>query len=293
MDALRQKIDAVRGIFEAEGMTARVVRAFRAVVLGLYVRCGRHDLFWRKATCTPYEILVSEVMLQQTQVERVTAKYVAFLAHFPSVGALAAAPTAAVLKVWSGLGYNRRALSLKRAAEVLVKEHASVLPRDEISLQKLPGVGPYTAAAVRAFAYDMPGVVLETNIRALFLYVFFSARSDKVTDTELIPYIEKTLPHKNPRVWYWACMDAGAVLKRMVPNPSRRSSMHVRQKKFHGSLRQVRGGILRLLHAQGTVTALAVCALYAGREEQVDTALRQLVAEGFICAGRRGYRLVA
>lgn len=185
-------------------------------------------------------------MLQQTQTERVSAYYPKFLARFPDIRTLAGAPFRAVLEVWRGLGYNRRAFFLKRCAEEVVLRHDGVLPKDIEGLLSLPGIGPYTARAVLTFAFNQPHVFIETNIRAVYLHHFFPNR-DGVSDREIVPLIEETLDRENPRNWYYALMDYGVHLKSVFPNPSRRSVHHTKQSRFLGSCRQIRGAILRVL----------------------------------------------
>ena len=189
------------------------------------------DLPWRR-TRDPYAVLLSEVMLQQTQVSRVVPRYDAWLADFPTLDALAAAPLEAVLRAWQGLGYNRRAIALKRTAEQVVSSHDASLPADEAALRALPGIGPATAAGVLAFAFDLPSVYLETNVRAVFLHELF-ADSDSVADREITPLVKAAVEEAgrqgiSARDWYYALLDYGAHLKRTVPNPSRRSAHHTR-----------------------------------------------------------------
>lgn len=229
-------------------------RAFRATVWEYWKKDGRHDLPWRKTT-DPYKILVSEVMLQQTQVPRVIEKYKEFLRAFPNVRRLAQAPLSDVLKVWSGMGYNRRAKYLRNAAEVIVRGYGGRVPKAAIVLRKLPGVGPYTAGAVRVFAFNEPDTLIETNIRAAFIHHFFSyppIHYDRgvlgdIRDTDILPIAEKMAERQDPREWHWALMDYGAHIKKLHGNPARRSAHYTRQSKFEGSLRQVRGEILRQL----------------------------------------------
>ncbi len=227
---------------ESEGTLA----AFRSLILGYYEAWGR-DLPWRRTT-DPYGIVVSEVMLQQTQVERALGRWERFLDRFPGFEALAAAPLAEVLSEWLGLGYNRRAANLKRLAEAVVAEHGGELPQDPVALRRLPGLGPATAASVSVFAFGTPVAFIETNIRAVFLHVFFEDR-DGVADRKIAPIAEASLLVADARRWHWALMDYGVELKRTVPNPSRRSVHHVRQPAFEGSRRQLRGRVLRVLLA--------------------------------------------
>ncbi|MBN2539702.1 MAG: A/G-specific adenine glycosylase [Deltaproteobacteria bacterium] len=223
-------------------LTARRAATFRTTVYDYYERHGR-SFPWRETT-DPYRILVSEVMLQQTQAPRVLLKYEEFVHLFPDVSTLATASLHDVLGAWQGLGYNRRALSLKQSAERIVILHGGIVPRDEDSLVSLPGVGPATARGVRAFAFNEPVVLIETNIRAVFIHHFFP-REETVADSNLRPLIEKTLDRSNPRRWYNALMDYGTFLKKAHANPARRSAHHQIQSPFEGSIRQIRGAILR------------------------------------------------
>ncbi len=222
--------------------------AFQRWVLAFFAQHGRHDLPWR-TTFDPYHVLVSELMLQQTQVERVKPKFANWLQQFPDLARLAAASPAQVITAWQGLGYNRRGLNLQRAAQMVMAEFGGQLPTSEKDLQRLPGVGPYTAAAIAAFAFNQPSLVIETNIRTVYLYHFFPGQ-DQVSDQDLLPLIASTLDTDQPRHWYSALMDYGTYLKTVVPNPSRRSRHHTPQSKFQGSRRQVRGQILKHLTNQ-------------------------------------------
>ena len=219
-------------------------RAFRNTVLRYWKNAGRHHLPWRK-THNPYRVMVSEIMLQQTQVDRVIPYYEKFLKKFPTVRSLAKAPLSDVLRVWSGLGYNRRAKFLHMAARAIVEKHKGVMPKEYDELLALPGIGEYTAKAIRVFAYNEREVLIETNVRSVFLHHFFQKRK-KVDDKEIRPYIDISL-YKEPRVWYAALMDYGAYLKQMHPNPSRKSKHHVKQSVFDGSNRQLRGALIRRL----------------------------------------------
>jgi A/G-specific adenine glycosylase len=218
------------------------VRAFQNKVLGHYEQYGR-DLPWRKRV-NPYRVLVSEIMLQQTQVERVIEKYKEFLAVFPDFAALANAPLPKLLSRWSGLGYNRRALALKALAQKVVEEHRGRLPSDLEQLLALPGIGKYTAGAVMAFAFNKPVVFMDTNIRRVYIHEFFQDQ-EGVRDDQLMPLVERTLDAADPRTWYNALMDYGTVLKQQHANPNRRSAHYTRQSPFENSNRQVRGRILK------------------------------------------------
>ncbi len=253
---------------------------FKRIVRSYWRRHGRHDLPWRK-TENPYHILVSEIMLQQTQVSRVIDAYRSFLKMFPSFRVLARATSADVLRVWQGLGYNRRALMLQRCAIEVVKHHKGALPNTYEALCALPGIGPYTAGAILAFAFNIPRAMIETNIRRVYLHHFFP-RGRNVPDTRLIPIIERTLDRKNPRAWYSALMDYGAWLATQMKNPNTRSKHYMRQSKFDGSDRQIRGAIVRLLVAQARMAQSDLVAELALDAERVDSVLRKLEGEQLI-----------
>ncbi|MBV9349402.1 MAG: hypothetical protein JO026_01495, partial [Patescibacteria group bacterium] len=224
---------------------SRSKEAFRKTVYLHYRKKGRHSLPWRK-TKDPYRILVSEMMLQQTQVDRVLPKYRTFLKKFPDMHALAEAPLGSVLKEWQGLGYNRRAKFLHDAAKEIMKTYRGRFPKTHGELVGLPGIGTYTASAIRAFAWNEPEIFIETNIRTAFIHYFFTKRHN-IRDAELAALLATTLDKKNPREWHYALMDYGAFIKKNEGNASRRSAHHAKQEPFKGSDREVRGAILRLL----------------------------------------------
>ena len=212
------------------------------------------DLPWRNIDDS-YAVLVSEVMLQQTQVVRVCDFWPRFMAAFPTVDALAAASTGDVLEMWQGLGYNRRALALKRACDICSEKHGGALPDDQEGLIALPGIGPATAAGVVAFAYNRPSVYIETNVRSVFLHHLFPDE-EGVTDKRIEPYVRDTCPEQGARAWYYALLDYGAHLKSTGENPSRRSAHYARQSAFAGSRREKRSFILKcVLGSDGGVTA--------------------------------------
>ncbi|MCX8007839.1 MAG: A/G-specific adenine glycosylase [Coriobacteriia bacterium] len=266
----------------------QALRQFREAVLEHYRQHGR-DLPWR-STRDPYAILVSEVMLQQTQVSRVVPKYEEFLRAFPTVQALADAPLAEVLRVWSGLGYNRRAKALHEAARKILEEHGGTVPCSYAELRMLPGVGHATAAQVLAFAYGVPVPYLETNIRAALIHWFFPGR-EAVTDRELMPLAEAVLDREDPRVWHYAIMDYGAALKRRVPNPSRRSAHHAKQKPFAGSMREARGAVLRVLARRERASVEEIAVESGIHARRIRAAAAALVREGLVVRAGRGWRL--
>ncbi len=248
------------------------------------------ELSWRNVD-DAYAVLVSEVMLQQTQVARVERYWPRWMAAFPTIDALASADTATVLEMWQGLGYNRRALALKRACETCSAERGGTLPDTVEELMVLPGIGPATAAGVVAFAYDRPSVYIETNVRSVFLHELFP-ESDGVSDKELTPFVADVCPAFDVRGWYYALLDYGAHLKTQVANPSRRSKHYARQGKFEGSRREKRSFLLRqVLDSPEGINVEDLGVLFDEYEREagrgaVDRALFEslvddLVSEGF------------
>jgi A/G-specific adenine glycosylase len=270
-------------------MLINAASAFRHAVYGYYRRCGRHDLPWRETT-DPYRVLISELMLQQTQVPRVIEKYSSFIRCFPDFAALAKASLGQVLKEWQGLGYNRRAIAVKKIAEIVQRDFAGKLPQDKEILVKLPGIGAYTAAAIGAFVFNQPTVFIETNIRAVFIHTFFNDRTN-VSDKEIVPLIEQMLDRKNPRKWYWALMDYGVMLKKEFANPARRSSHHKKQSRFEGSNRQLRGRILKLLTVSDGLTKAAIAKSLNADPAKIEMNLADLEHEGFVKYVGRRYRI--
>jgi A/G-specific adenine glycosylase len=218
---------------------------FQEFILDWYEKCGRHDLPWRQSY-DPYRILVSELMLQQTQVQRVIPKYDAFITRYPTIKKLAKASLGDVLCLWQRLGYNRRAKFLLQCAQTVVHEHGGVFPTEYDVLIRLPGIGPYTASAICAFAYNQPVELIETNVRQVYIHHFFKMR-DEVTDKEILILVQKTLPPAQARDWYAAVMDYGTNLKSLYGNNTRKVKGYKKQTKFKGSNREVRGAIIRLL----------------------------------------------
>lgn len=255
------------------------IKDFKKVVMEYYMQ-SRRDLPWRR-TKNPYHILVSEIMLQQTQVDRVLPKYQEFLRRFPTVRALANASTADVLKMWQGLGYNRRALALKKAAEKIITDFNGIVPRTLEHLVQLPGIGPYTAAAVCAFAYNQPHPMMETNIRTVLLHHFFP-RAVRVADDKLLSVLKTTLDRENPREWYWALMDYGSHLKKITINPTRRSALYRKQSPFRNSNRYLRGQILKLLAEKSPQTKSALARQVTYPSSRVSATLTQLANEKLI-----------
>lgn len=250
----------------------RLVRELKS----FYKQHGRGHLPWRK-TRDPYKILVSEVMLQQTQVDRVVPYYTAFIKKFPTPQALARARLPEVLRAWQGLGYNRRAKYLHEAAKVLAKE--------QFAGQRLPGVGPYTRGAVLAFALNRSEVFVETNIRTVIFYHL--GKGKVMSDAELLPIVGGLLAtaKMHPREFYAAMMDYGAHLKRRGIKLNARSKHYAKQSAFKGSARQLRGAIVRQLLESPATRAQLIKNLRRSAGE-VDRELERLGKEKLI--KRRG-----
>jgi A/G-specific adenine glycosylase len=220
-------------------------------------------------------------MLQQTQVARVQERYTGFVTRFPDFASLHAAPVEELLREWQGLGYNRRALALKKTASLIMNEWNGILPDDETSLCSLPGIGKATAAAVLAFAFGKPSVLIETNIRRVFIHCYFKDRAS-VPDKEILPLVGETLDRRNPRDWYYALMDYGSYLGKTRDNPNKRSTQYKKQSPFEGSVRQVRGRILSYLVRNGNTLTRDIYSEIDLPPERIDPVLASLAAEGFI-----------
>jgi A/G-specific adenine glycosylase len=225
--------------------------------------------------------MVSEMMLQQTQVDRVRGKYSEFLKKFPSFKSLARASSRAVLRMWQGLGYNRRALALHRLAKIVVEKHRGKLPHTPETLIELPGIGPATAGSIAAFAFNIPAIFIETNIRRAIIHHFFPRRR-RVFEKEIIAVAEAALDKRRPREWYWALMDYGSMLGKAIENPNRRSAQYRVQSRFAGSDRELRGCIVRVLTEKSRAPLAALRAFAGGSEARLRKALSALEREGFL-----------
>lgn len=257
----------------------------------LYYENHKRLFPWRESS-DPYHILVSEYMLQQTQTERVVPKYLSFLKQFPNVDSLARARRRDVLALWSGLGYNRRAVALHNAAKMLTD---GIVPQTKEDLLTLPGVGEYTAGAVLAFAYDEPVVIIETNIRTVIFHHCVQGRKE-IADDAVYSFVEKMLRCAiergiSPRVFYSAMMDYGSYLKLSGVRMNSRSRHYVKQKKFDGSVRQARGTLLRFfVVADEGVSGENLQYLEVQR---IKEGLAGLVADGLVEKRGKYYYLVS
>ena len=254
-------------------MSEQNIKNFQQAIWDFY-KTNRRDFPWRETT-DPYKILVSEIMLQQTQTDRVIRYYEKWLKRFPDFKTLAAATFSEIYPYWQGLGYNRRGLNLQKVAQKAVLEYRGTLPKEVDLLEEFPGIGPYTARAVSIFSFNTPVACIETNIRRVFIHHFFpesrnhaeinvqtrarpalpdrpspELRGKKIDDEEILKIAERALPAGKAREWHWALMDYGTHLKSQVPNPNRRHKNYRIQPKFEGSLRQIRGAALRILSGE-------------------------------------------
>lgn len=233
---------------------------------------------WREDT-RPYYVLVSELMLQQTQVERVIPRFQAFIAAFPSERVLAAASLADVLRQWQGLGYNRRAKFLHEAAKMIQREYGGVFPSGAGDLLKLPGVGKNTAGAIQAYAFNQPSIFIETNVRTVYFYHFFTER-DVVTDAEIREKLAETIDHEHPRQWYWSLMDYGTYLKSHGVRNVSQSKHYLKQPPLKGSVREVRGQIVREL-AEGDYSEVTLRYRITS-DDRFTLALDGLIRDGLV-----------
>lgn len=243
-----------------------------------YRQNGR-EMPWREDPA-PYKVLVSELMLQQTQATRVIPKFEAFIYTCPDFASLAGKTLGDVLTLWSGLGYNRRAKFLHQTAQLVISDHDGVLPDTLPELVRLPGIGKNTAGAILAYAYNQPVVFVETNIRTVYFHHFYPESHELVGDRELEALVELTLDRENPREWYWALMDYGTYLKKTAGGRLDTSRHYVKQSALKGSLREMRGRILKAL-VEG-VSMEADLRKKVRADERFEPALSSLLSEGFI-----------
>lgn len=261
-------------------MVCQSINDFKKTIWQYYAQHGRH-FDWRGVD-DPYKVFISEVMLQQTQTARVAVKYPAFIARFPDFESLARASLKDVLQEWQGMGYNRRGMYLHKAAQQILQDHSGVLPNDPVLLDALPGIGAATAASICAFAFNRPTVFIETNIRAVFIYFFFTGQ-EQVHDKQLWPLIEASVDHDRPREWYYALMDYGVMLKKTMVNPSRKSKHYTKQSKFEGSYRQIRGIILKILTTSPSlVSQEKIITTVAQDQARVLSVIQQLIDEDIV-----------
>lgn len=256
-----------------------------------YYQSHRRTFPWRDTT-DAYQILVSEFMLQQTQASRVVPKYLDFINSYPTCQRLSQAKFQQVLRLWQGLGYNRRAKFLYQTAQQIMVQYQGVIPEQVKLLEKLPGIGPYTARAITTFAYNQPQVFIETNIRTVYLHVFFNNQT-QISDNQIRELVADTLDKQNPRKWYYALMDYGVYLKTTLGNPNIRSKHYSKQSPFIGSNRQIRGKILKMLLTKKKVPAADLYAQLQIATATLDVLLVDLEKEELIIRDKLGNYAIA
>ncbi|MGB8366791.1 MAG: hypothetical protein WCD44_00375, partial [Candidatus Babeliales bacterium] len=252
------------------------IRLFQEFIWNFYHTNGR-IFAWRNIR-DPYKIVVSEIMLQQTQTYRVEQKYEQFIIELATFDNLASASLRTIFSLWQGLGYNRRALYLQKIAQKVTEEFGGQLPDSPAILETFPGIGKATAASICAFAFNSPTIFIETNIRAVFIHSFFPQQTS-VTDKNIMPLIEQTLDESNPREWYYALMDYGVAIKKRYPQLTKKSAHYNKQSKFEGSDRQIRGMIIKILTGHQKVTKKQLIALLKNNPKRINIILAQLFRE--------------
>jgi A/G-specific adenine glycosylase len=269
-------------------LSSKKIEHFQALIWNFH-KNQRRDFPWRNTTI-PYRILISEIMLQQTQTDRVIGYYKRFLRKFPTFKALSQASFSEVLIEWQGLGYNRRARFLWELSRQVTQLYKGKLPSSPETLMKLPGIGSYTAQAICVFAYNQPHPLIETNIRALYIDYFFKKKS-LIKDSHILPFISATIDQGNPREWFYALMDYGSALKKKDRAVNKRSAHYVRQSPFKGSRRQIRGMVLkRLINAKALSLKNLVDQIQKDAQ-LVESVITDLVIENMIESFRGKLRL--
>ncbi|MBY8985587.1 MAG: A/G-specific adenine glycosylase [Candidatus Lokiarchaeota archaeon] len=267
-------------LYKENGLSKEVISHFRGIIHSFYKQHKRNFPF--RENITPFKVLVSEIMLQQTQTGRVSVKFLNFVEKFPSFLALSKAPLEDVLKAWQGLGYNRRAIALKKISEIVMKDYNGKLPDSIKILNSFPQIGHNTASSILTFAFNKPTIFIETNIRRVYIYFFFHNKNN-ISDKEIIPIIEKTIDKLNPREWYYALMDYGVMLKKSHPDLHKQSAQYRKQTPFKGSNRQIRGKLLKLLLRAKTLKKFEIEKEFNNiKPDKLKEILIQLKKEGFI-----------
>jgi len=267
-------------LFKKSGLSSEVIDLFQKMIYDYYKNHKRKFPF--RENITPYNVLVSEIMLQQTQTRRVSEKYLKFKKKFPDFLSLSIASLEDVLKEWKGLGYNRRAIALKTIADTVIKDFEGKLPDSIDILKSFPQIGHNTASSIITFAFNKSTAFIETNIRRVYIYFFFPNKS-KIDDKEILPIVKKSVDNVNPREWYYALMDYGVMLKKAHPELNKKSTHYRKQAPFKGSTRQIRGKILELLIQQGKMEIKNIQSAFDSNEQkEIKNTLNQLEKEGFI-----------
>ncbi len=265
--------------FYNEGQRPELVAKLRELIWNYYAQ-ARRSFLWRESV-TPYNVVVSEVMLQQTSTIRVEQKFQDFIQQFSSFEALATASFEDVLRYWKGLGYNRRAKNLQTIAQKIVADHGGNLPANPSIIQTFPGIGAATASSICAFAFDAPSIFFETNIRTVLIY-FFIHEDRVVHDKELLPFATALFDLSRPRDWYYALMDVGVLIKKRVGNLTQMSKHYTKQSKFEGSRRQIRGKVLELLLATPHLTQKEIEIRIADGAARTQGVIDELLSENFL-----------
>lgn len=266
-------------MYKKKNLSPEIIKIFQEIIYNYYKNNAREFPF--RKNITPYNVLVSEVMLQQTQTGRVSEKFLNFTAKFSNFQELADASLEDVLKAWQGLGYNRRAIALKTISERIINEYNGKLPKDIEILQSFPQIGHNTASSIAAFAYNLPTIFIETNIRRVYIYFFFPGNYS-VKDNEILKLVQKTMDFKNPREWYYSLMDYGVMLKKTHPELNKRSAHYKKQSKFEGSNRELRGRILKMLLKLQPLSEENIINKLKEKPDRTKNVLEILMKEGFI-----------
>lgn len=255
---------------------------FQSIIWTYYAQ-HRREFLWRE-DINPYTIAVSEIMLQQTQTDRVAKKFPNFIQQFPNFFELANAKFPQVLSLWKGLGFNRRALNLHNMASIISSVYGGELPKDIPLLEQFNGIGKATARSIFTFAFNEPSIFIETNIRTVFLYFYFNdeERRSSIHDNVLLELVEATLDRSSPREWYYALMDFGAMIKKTVGNQNHKSFHYKKQSPFEGSKRQLRGQILDILLKHSEVSREMLAKVYENSVHQIDPVIDDLIVEGLV-----------
>lgn len=256
-------------------ITQPEIIAFRRKILRFYKQHGR-NLPWRQTT-DPFRITIAEIMLQQTQVERVIPKYEEWIARWPNWNALSLASNEQLLRGWSGLGYNRRALLLGKLAKAVMHDHAGVLPDSPAELETLPGIGPYTSRAILIFAFDRPLATIDTNIRRVLLREFELSAS--TAPAQLADFAFRVLSKRKSRDWHNALMDYSRLV---LPKQISAIRPVSRQSKFVGSARQVRGEIIRRLLRSQPADLRSICLALERTQAEVEKIAEKMANEGVV-----------
>lgn len=268
----------------------RSFQNFKAQVWDYY-RAQKRSLIWRD-TIKQYWVVVSEIMLQQTQVSRVVVKFPQFIDAFPDFRSLASAPLEKVLRAWQGMGYNRRGKYLREIAKLIIEKYNGIIPKDSVILETFPGIGPATARSIVVYSYNVPEPFIETNVRRVYIHHFFND-SREVSDKDILPIVADTIDREHPREWFYALMDYGTHLGRSIPNPNRKSKHYSKQSKFEGSNRQIRGAVLRSLLMEGPTEKSKLESTLGFEQSRLYNVLNQLTSEGIVAEENGKYKVTS